>query len=212
MIAEHRLAWLQGDYRPISTFPMVRSSGKTAAQMQALPGKNVNLWVAGDHRRKVDTACTCKTGAESMLSALRLSCRRKKTGFFRAEIFIRTNHCFEWEKWRRKTSLAMVLTGLGNRAGNPNRGKRLAAGKAPQSRMVQLQRYWARNFYNVWKNNCCFIQTTLGTFDGSQNVLKKLGLYAYRTHPAALSGGQKQRLSIACGILSDRILISTNQA
>ena len=154
------------------------------ADAGAYLGRTPNLWVAGDHRRKVDTACTCKTGAESYaLGAPPVLQAEEKLDFFRAEFFTvqRTNHCFDWEKWRREDQLGHAVWYSSNDTGT-------------------------QFFTNsVTEELLLYSDYAPERLERARTLLKKLGLYAYKdTHPAALSGGQKQRLSIACGILSDR--------
>lgn len=159
----------------------------------------------------MDTACTCKTGAESYaLGAPPVLQAEEKLDFFRAEFFTvqRTNHCFEWENGAGKTSLAMVLTGLWKQSSGEIQieGKRLAAGKRRRAVWYNSNDTGTQFFTNsVTEELLLYSDYAPERLERARTLLKKLGLYAYKdTHPAALSGGQKQRLSIACGILSDR--------
>ena len=185
VIAEHRLAWLQGISDPVG-----KDCGADAG---AYLGRTPNLWVAGDHRRKVDTACTCKTGAESYaLGAPPVLQAEEKLDFFRAEFFTvqRTNHCFEWEKWRREDQLGHGADGTLETElwGNPNRGETPCGRKAPQSRMVQLQRYGHAIFYKQRHGRtAALFRLRSGTAGAGQNIAEKAGLVCVQGHTPSRS-------------------------
>ena len=153
-----------GDYRPIYLhFRWCDPVGKDCgADAGAYLGRTPNLWVAGDHRRKVDTACTCKTGAESYaLGAPPVLQAEEKLDFFRAEFFTvqRTNHCFDWEKWCREDQLGHGADGTLETSKSRGNALRQESAAEPYGTTPTIR---ARNFLQTAsRKNCCFIQTTL---------------------------------------------------
>ena len=146
-----------------------------------------------------------------MLSALRLSCRRKKNWIFSElnfSLYSGQITALNGKNGAGKTSLAMVLTGLWKQSSGEIQieGKRLAAGKRRRAVWYNSNDTGTQFFTNsVTEELLLYSDYAPERLERARTLLKKLGLYAYKdTHPAALSGGQKQRLSIARGILSDR--------
>lgn len=195
VIAEHRLAWLQG----ITDRYIYISDGaiqweKTAAQMQALTWEERQTYGLREITEgKWTPPVPVKPEQNPMLSALRLSCRRKKNWiFFRAEFFTvqRTNHCFEWEKWRREDQLGHGADGTLETElwRNPNRGETPCGRKAPQSRMVQLQRYGHAIFYKQRHGRtAALFRLRSGTAGAGQNIAEKAGLVCVQGHTPSRS-------------------------
>ena len=149
-----------------------------------------------------------------MLSALRLSCRRKKNWIFSElnfSLYSGQITALYGKNGAGKTSLAMVLTGLWKQSSGEIQieGKRLAAGKRRRAVWYSSNDTGTQFFTNsVTEELLLYSDYAPERLERARTLLKKLGLYAYKdAHPAALSGGQKQRLSIACGILSDRSIL-----
>jgi len=213
VIAEHRLAWLQG----ITDRYIYISDGaiqweKTAAQMQALTWEERQTYGLREITEgKWTPPVPVKPEQNPMLSALRLSCRRKKNWIFSElnfSLYSGQITALTGKNGAGKTSLAMVLTGLWKQSSGEIQieGKRLAAGKRRRAVWYSSNDTGTQFFTNsVTEELLLYSDYAPERLERARTLLKKLGLYAYKdTHPAALSGGQKQRLSIACGILSDR--------
>ena len=213
VIAEHRLAWLQG----ITDRYIYISDGaiqweKTAAQMQALTWEERQTYGLREITEgKWTPPVPVKPEQNPMLSALRLSCRRKKNWIFSElnfSLYSGQITALTGKNGAGKTSLAMVLTGLWKQSSGEIQieGKRLAAGKRCRAVWYSSNDTGTQFFTNsVTEELLLYSDYAPERLERARTLLKKLGLYAYKdTHPAALSGGQKQRLSIACGILSDR--------
>ena len=116
----------------------------------------------------------------------------EKLDFFRAEFFTvqRTNHCFEWEKWRREDQLGHGADGTLETElwRNPNRGETPCGRKAPQSRMVQLQRYGHAIFYKQRHGRtAALFRLRSGTAGAGQNIAEKAGLVCVQGHTPSRS-------------------------
>lgn len=216
VIAEHRLAWLQG----IADRYIYISGGtiqweRTALQMQSLTREQRQVYglreiAEGKH------ASTMRTQAERepILSALGLSHRQKKKWFFSdLDLLLHSGQitALTGKNGAGKTSLAMVLTGLRKQSSGEIRikGNRCAAGTRRRAVWYSSNDTSTQFFTNsVTEELLLRSDNAPERLERARALLKKLGLYAYKDlHPAALSGGQKQRLSIACGILSDRNIL-----
>ena len=189
---------------------------KTAAQMQALTWEERQTYGLREITEgKWTPPVPCKTGAE--LSALPPVPQAEENWIFSElnfSLYSGQITALNGKKMAQgRPAWAMVLTGLWKRElwRNPNRGKRLAAGKRRRAVWYNSNDTGTQFYKTASRKNCCFIQTTLRNgWSGAKNIAEKAGLQMRtRTHPAALSGGQKQRLSIACGILSDRGFLSS---
>ncbi len=213
VIAEHRLAWLQG----IADRYIYISGGtiqweKTAVQMQALTWEERQTYGLREitEGKRASSMCT-QTEREHILAALGLSYRQKKKWIFSDfDLLLHSGQitALTGKNGAGKTSLAMVLTGLRKQSSGEIRikGNRCAAGARRRAVWYSSNDTGTQFFTNsVTEELLLRSDYAPDRLERARTLLKKLGLYAYKdAHPAALSGGQKQRLSIACGILSDR--------
>ncbi len=110
-----------------------------------------------------------------------------------------------------KTTLSQIVCGLKRE----RQGECLIHGKSIPPRKRRQHVWYSANDTNtqfftpsVEEELMLLCDKDEKTLDRARELLRKLGLYAYKNrHPVTLSGGQKQRLSIACGMLSDRDIL-----
>lgn len=216
IIAEHRLSWLQD-----IADRFVYISGGTI-RWEKVPGQMETM---SEHERigyglreLHSTSCSLPTlpkgERKDGLSAINISCRWKGTDLFDGmNITLPPGKitALTGKNGAGKTTLAMILTGLKKQSGGEilRNGTTLSA-----KRRRQVVWYSSNDTGTQFFTNSVTDELLLHgdhspkRLDRARELLKKLGLYAYKdSHPAALSGGQKQRLSIACGLLSDREIL-----
>lgn len=216
IIAEHRLAWLDG----IADRFVYVSEGsiqweKTSAQMRGLSeeeGKRYGL------REITETEPSLPGGSASVgeehFFCRNLTCRRKKAIIFEKMNFsLPTGQitAITGRNGAGKTTLAMVLAGLQKQSSGEIYigGKKLSAGKRRKA-VWYSSNDTGTQFFTTSATEELLLHSDYSPerLERARALLKTLGLYAYKdVHPAALSGGQKQRLSIACGLLSDREIL-----
>lgn len=216
IIAEHRLAWLNG----IADRFVYVSEGtiqweKTLAQMREL---------SEEERKRYGLREI--VGTEASLPELTISAEQER--FFCRNLTYRHNKSLIFENLNvslpagritaligkngaGKTTLAMVLAGLQKESN----GKIYIDGKSLSPAQRRKVVWYSSNdtgtqFFTTSVTDELLLHSdaTLERLERARALLKTLGLYGHKdTHPAALSGGQKQRLSIACGLLSDREIL-----
>ncbi len=216
IIAEHRLAWLNG----IADRFVYVSDGtiqweKTLAQMQDISEEERKRYGL---REMIETEPSLsmppKDAGKKNFFSINLSCKRKK-----ALIFENLNFslpagqitALTGKNGVGKTTLAMILTGLWKQSRGKVyiNGKSLSAGKRRKAVWYSSNDTGTQFFTNnVTDELLLHSDYSPERLERARALLKKFGLYTYKDeHPAALSGGQKQRLSIACGLLSDREIL-----
>lgn len=110
-----------------------------------------------------------------------------------------------------KTTLALVLSGLAPY----NSGTiYLNEEKADAARLRKAVYYCSNDtgtqFFtdSVSEELLLNLERNAETLNAARGILKRMRLYNVKdSHPAVLSGGQKQRLAIACGLLSGRDIL-----
>ena len=213
IIAEHRLAWLAGI---VDRVVYVREGRilwqRTANEMQAL---------SENERQKNGLRSTVSISAPNLLppsgEGVPIVAADTVSVRMSGEAILENLKFKAWtgqivaitgRNGVGKTTFARVLSGLQKENG----GRVLLDGKQTPPRKRGTHIWFGSNdtstqFFTNSVSEELLLQTKRSeeTLEQARDILKQLGLYAYRdAHPATLSGGQKQRLSIACGILSDR--------
>ncbi len=213
IIAEHRLAWLNG----IADQFVYISEGtikwkKTAAEMRGLSEQKRRLYGLREIEETDYSAPESHgIGSSVSLSASALSCKRKQKTIFEGidfSLYSGQITALTGKNGAGKTSLAMVLTGLWRQSGGEIRinGEKLTAGKRRKAVWYSSNDTGTQFFTNSVTDELLLRSDhSPERLERARELLKQLGLYSYKdAHPASLSGGQKQRLSIACGVLSKR--------
>lgn len=216
IIAEHRLAWLNG----IADRFVYVSEGtiqweKAPSQMRELSEEERKRYGLREITETEFSLPMLVTGTgEEYFFCRNLSCRRKKTIIFEnlnlslpaGQITALTG-----KNGAGKTTLAMALAGLQKQSGGEIciGGRSLSAAKRRRAVWYSSNDTGTQFFTtSITDELLLHSDASPGRLEQARELLKRLELYAYKdTHPAALSGGQKQRLSIACGLLSDREIL-----
>ncbi len=216
IIAEHRLAWLNG----IADRFVYVSEGtiqweKTPSQMRERSEEERKRYGLREITETEPSLPMLATGTgEEYFFCRDLSCRRKKTIIFEnlnlslpaGQITALTG-----KNGAGKTTLAMALAGLQKQSSGEicMGGRNLSAATRRRAVWYSSNDTGTQFFTtSVTEELLLHSDVSSGRLERAREMLKRLDLYTYKdTHPAALSGGQKQRLSIACGLLSDREIL-----
>lgn len=216
IIAEHRLAWLNG----LADRYIYMEQGRIVREY--FPTEIKRLSASERQEKGLRSAVRvslpdipCNTNAEApILHGHRISFKHGKTviwdGLDIAVIQGRVT-AITGNNGAGKTTLALVLSGLYKQSS----GKILLHGKKV-SRSARRKSIWycandtGTQFFtdSVSEELLLNAKKTDELLRKAREILKRMGLSDYKdAHPATLSGGQKQRLAIACGLLSEREIL-----
>ena len=216
LIAEHRIAWLDG----IADRYLYLQAGRICQQfspseMRALPnierrrmGLRSAILVPQPH-------LLAPHGTRLAIQCRGLACRRGKTQVWRGldlSFFTHQVTAIMGPNGVGKTTLGLVLSGLLRQ----REGEVIVSGRRlrPARRRRELW-FCANNTGTQFFTNSVSDELLMSMREHSEkdigrarDILRRMGLYQYRdAHPACLSGGQRQRLAIACALLSDRNIL-----
>ncbi|MFC2339750.1 MAG: ABC transporter ATP-binding protein [Olsenella sp.] len=216
LVAEHRIAWLDG----IADRYLYLRAGRICRQF--LPSEMRALPNIERHRMGLRSAIPVPLphlpaphGARLAIQCRGLACRRGNTQVWRGldlSFFTHRVTAIIGPNGVGKTTLGLVLSGLlRQREGEVIvNGRRLR----PARRRRELW-FCANNTGTQFFTNSVSDELLMSMREHSEkdigrarDILRRMGLYQYRdAHPACLSGGQRQRLAIACALLSDRNIL-----
>ena len=216
LVAEHRIAWLDG----IADRYLYLRAGRICRQfspseMRALPdverrrmGLRSAILVPQPH-------LPAPHGARLAIQCRGLACRRGQTQVWRGldlSFFTHRITAIMGPNGVGKTTLGLVLSGLLRQ----REGEVIVSGRRlrPARRRRELW-FCANNTGAQFFTNSVSDELLMSMRERSEknigrarDILRRMGLYQYRdAHPACLSGGQRQRLAIACALLSDRNIL-----
>lgn len=212
VIAEHRLAWLDG----VADRYIHLENGRI---LEEFTPDTVRSMGVGERRRRGLRSPTpvCKPelppprGESPLIHTAELSCKRSKRiiweglnlRFYPGRVTAITG-----SNGVGKTTLGTILAGLSR----PSGGTVFVGGKKLRGAQRRKSVWFCSNdtgtqFFTSSVADELLLDAGLTdeTMGRTRATLKRLGLYEFReAHPAALSGGQRQRLAVACALLSNR--------
>ena len=216
LVAEHRIAWLDG----IADRYLYLRAGRICRQF--LPSEMRALPNIERHRMGLRSAIPVPLphlpaphGARLAIQCRGLACRRGNTQVWRGldlSFFTHRVTAIMGPNGVGKTTLGLVLSGLLRQ----REGEVIVSGRRlrPARRRRELW-FCANNTGTQFFTNSVSDELLMSMREHSEkdigrarDILRRMGLYQYRdAHPACLSGGQRQRLAIACALLSDRNIL-----
>lgn len=212
VVAEHRLAWLDGvadryvylengrilaEFTPDEMRSMDDEERKRRGLRAPMPVRKPDLPLpCGENPSMHTTELSCRRGGRIIWKDLDLH-------FYPGRVTAITGR-----NGAGKTTLGMILAGLAR----PNGGAVFIRGKKMRGAQRRTSVWFCSNdtgtqFFtsSVADELLLDAKPTDETIERARAALKRLGLYEFKdAHPAALSGGQRQRLAIACALLSNR--------
>lgn len=216
LVAEHRIAWLDG----IADRYLYLRAGRICRQfspseMRALPNIERRRMGLRSAIPVPQPHLPAPQGTRLAIQCRGLACRRGQTQVWRGldlSFFTHRVTAIMGPNGVGKTTLGLVLSGLlRQREGEVIiNGRRLR----PARRRRELW-FCANNTGTQFFTNSVSDELLMSMREHSEkdigrarDILRRMGLYQYRdAHPACLSGGQRQRLAIACALLSDRNIL-----
>ena len=216
LVAEHRIAWLDG----IADRYLYLRAGRICRQfspseMRALPNIERRRMGLRSAIPVPQPHLPAPQGTRLAIQCRGLACRRGQTQVWRGldlSFFTHRVTAIMGPNGVGKTTLGLVLSGLlRQREGEVIiNGRRLR----PARRRRELW-FCANNTGTQFFTNSVSDELLMSMREHSEkdigrarDILRRMGLYQYRdAHPACLSGGQRQRLAIACARLSDRNIL-----
>lgn len=216
LIAEHRLAWLEGladrfiflregviewERTPEKMAELTTHERTVAGLRSSIPIPLPDL--AAPHGEGIPSLATygisCKRHAKMIWSHVSFSA-------YPGQIIALTGR-----NGSGKTTLAKVLSGL---LRHHDGEIRLHGKPASPGRQRAAVWYGSNDTGTQFFTNSVTEELLIGsdrsdaTLDRARAIVHDFGLYPFKdAHPASLSGGQKQRLSLACGLLSGRDIL-----
>ena len=216
LVAEHRIAWLDG----IADRYLYLRAGRICRQfspseMRALPdverrrmGLRSAILVPQPH-------LLAPHGTRLAIQCRGLVCRRGKTQVWRGldlSFFTHRVTAIIGPNGVGKTTLGLVLSGLlRQREGEVIvSGRRLRPARRRRELWFCVNNTGAQFFTNSVSDELLMSmrERSEKNIGRARDILRRMELYQYRdAHPACLSGGQRQCLAIACALLSDRNIL-----
>ncbi|QQC44198.1 ABC transporter ATP-binding protein [Schaalia meyeri] len=212
IIAEHRLAWLDG----VADLYVRLENGRILEELTRHTMRSMSVRERQRRGLRSPTpVCTPKLppphGIAPSIHTVELACKRGtrtiweglNLRFFPGRITAITGG-----NGVGKTSLGTIFAGLSR----PSKGSVFVGGKKLRGARRRRSVWFCSNdtgtqFFtsSVTDELLVDAEPTDQTRERTRAMLKRLGLYEFReAHPASLSGGQRQRLAIACALLSNR--------
>ena len=216
LVAEHRIAWLDG----IADRYLYLRAGRICRQfspseMRALPNIERRRMGLRSVIPVPQPHLPAPHGARLAIQCRGLACRRGQTQVWRGldlSFFTHRITAIMGPNGVGKTTLGLVLSGLLRQ----REGEVIVSGRRlrPARRRRELW-FCANNTGAQFFTNSVSDELLMSMRERSEknigrarDILRRMGLYQYRdAHPACLSGGQRQRLAIACALLSDRNIL-----
>lgn len=212
VIAEHRLAWLDG----VADRYVYLEDGRI---LEEFTPDTMRSMGAGERRRRGLRSPTpvCKPelppprGESPSIHTAELSCTRSKRIIWKGlnlRFYPGCVTAITGSNGVGKTTLGTILAGLSRPSGGTVfvGGKKLHGAQRRKSVWFCSNDTGTQFFTNSVADELLLdAELTDETMGRTRALLQRLGLYEFReAHPAALSGGQRQRLAIACALLSNR--------
>ena len=216
LVAEHRIAWLDG----IADRYLYLRAGRICRQfspseMRVLPNIERRRMGLRSAIPVPQPHLPAPHGTRLAIQCRGLACRRGQTQVWRGldlSFFTHRVTAIMGPNGIGKTTLGLVLSGLLRQ----REGEVIVHGRRPRPARRRRELWFCANntgaqfFTNSVSDELLMSmrERSEKNIGRARDILRRMGLYQYRdAHPACLSGGQRQRLAIACALLSDRNIL-----